>query len=243
MRLQLLILLLLAFSIQAVAGTRPPNIVFIMADDLGWRELGCYGNTFNETPHLDRLAKEGLRFTRSYSAAPVCSPTRAALMTGQHPARVGITDYLEKDDDHFLSPDYITLNERLKTAGYVSGLIGKWHLTGDYDRRRGEPNLHGWDEVIASETRYIAGGAYFHPYFFMPGLPAREPNEYLTDRLSQEAVDFITRHKDQPFFLYLSHYAPHTKLAGKPELVRKSEVGTHLPDQSFAAMRSVRQIK
>ncbi|MDX1980492.1 MAG: sulfatase-like hydrolase/transferase, partial [Bryobacteraceae bacterium] len=99
--------------------------------------------------------------------------------------------------------------------------IGKWHLMGDYARRKGDPKLHGFDEVICSETKYIAGGDYFHPYFFMPGLAPLNEGEYLTDRLNQEAAGFITRNKDNPFFLYLAHYSPHTRLAGKPGLVEK----------------------
>jgi arylsulfatase A len=200
-----------------------PNIILILADDLGYSQLGCYGNAFNETPHLDRVAREGMRFTQAYASATVCSPTRAALMTGLHPARSGITDYLEGDDENFLSPSYITLNERLKAAGYATGLVGKWHLTGDYGKGRGSPQAHGWDEVILSETEHIALGDYFAPYFFLPEVDAREPSEYLTDRLNQEAVEFIHRHRDEPFFLYLSHYAPHTNLAAKPELVEKYE--------------------
>lgn len=169
---------------QHLSATRThPNIIFILIDDLGWRELGAYGNRFNETPNIDRLATEGLLFTQAYAAAPVCSPTRAALMTGQYPARIGITNYLEINDEHFLSPNYITINKRLKSVGYVSALIGKWHLTGDYEKHQGAPQLHGFDEVIASERKYIGPGDYFHPYFFMPEMPAREPGEYLTDRL------------------------------------------------------------
>lgn len=195
-----------------------PNFVLILADDLGWAELGCYGNRFNETPHLDRLAERGVRFTDAYAAAPVCSPTRAALMTGQYPARVGITDYLRPEDERFLSPDYHTLAEALRSAGYATGLIGKWHLTGDYKLKRGEPSLHGFDEVICSETRYIGPGSYFAPYQFMPEVNAPK-GEYLTDRLNREAVEFIRRHKDQPFFLYLSHYSVHTVLAAKQGMI------------------------
>lgn len=198
-----------------------PNIIFILVDDLGYSELGSYGNRFNETPNLDKLAGEGIRFTQAYAAAPVCSPTRAALMTGQAPSRVGINDYLDVHDVKHLSPTYTTLNESLKTAGYKTGLIGKWHLTGDYTIGRGAPEKHGWDEVIASERKYIADGDYFFPYFFLPQLEERQPNEYLTDRLDLEAVDFIKRHKDEPFFLYLANYAVHTKLDGKADLVKK----------------------
>ncbi|WP_420149298.1 sulfatase [Spirosoma sp.] len=225
--------------------TAPPNIIIILADDLGWSELGCYRNRdegahFNETPHLDRLAGAGMRFTQAYATAPVCTPTRIALMTGQHPARVGITDYLDAKDEKFLSPDYVTLNEQLQKAGYHSGLIGKWHLTGDYTKKKGEPAKHGWDEVICSETGYIANGDYFHPYFFMPDVPAKTEGEYLTDRLNAEAIDFIKRNQAKPFFLYLSHYAVHTKLAGKPGNVAKYKqkpgAGTNRNNPELAAM-------
>lgn len=211
-----------------------------MADDLGWAELGSYGNKFNQTPFLDSLAKGGIRFTHAYTPAPVCSPTRVALMTGQHPAKVGITNFLDAKDEKFLSPDYLTLNEQLGKAGYHAGLIGKWHLTGDYEKKKGSPDKHGWDEIICSETRYIAGGAYYHPYFFMPELAAKSEGEYLTDRLNSEAVDFIRRNQKKPFFLYLSHYSVHTKLKGKPEKTGKYEskagAGTDKNNPELAAM-------
>lgn len=123
-----------ALSCTISSGARTsegkPNIIFILGDDLGWAELGSYGNTFNETPNLDRLASQGMRFTDAYAAAPVCSPYRAALMTGLYPARVGINDYLRPDDEKHLSTDYTTLPESLKDSGYVTGIVGKWHLTG-----------------------------------------------------------------------------------------------------------------
>lgn len=225
---------------QKTSFKTPPNIIVILADDLGWSELGCYGNRFNETPNLDRLAAAGMRFTQAYATAPVCTPTRIALMTGQHPARVGITDYLDARDEKYLSPDYVTLNEPLKQRGYRCGLIGKWHLTGDYTKRRGEPAKHNWDEVICSETGYIADGDYFHPYFFMPEVQAKTEGEYLTDRLNSEAVDFIRRHQKRPFFLYLSHYAVHTKLVGQPSKVahfqRKPGAGSRQNNPELAAM-------
>lgn len=209
-------------------GRRPTNVVFVSVDDLGWDELGCYGNTFNETPNIDRLAGEGLRFTSAYAAAPLCSPTRAALVTGRYPARSGITDFLRGENAasaNHLPPAIPTVPDVLRPHGYTTGLIGKWHLTetysGPYAQRPGNPFAHGFDEVIASEEKYIADGDYFHPYFFMPDLPAREPGEYLTDRLAAEAVDFLTRHRDEPFFLHLSNYAVHTALDAKPELVAK----------------------
>lgn len=215
----------------AVAGTRatrPPNVIVVSIDDLGWDELGCYGNTFNETPRIDRLAREGVRFTSAYAAAPVCSPTRASLVTGLYPARTGITDFLRQEpaaSNKFLSTDFTSLPEVLHPYGYTTGLIGKWHLTetysGPYRERPGNPYAHGFDEVIASEQRYIGDGDYFHPYSFIPDLPAREPGEHLTDRLAAEAVDYITRHRAGPFFLHVSNYAVHTVLSGKPDLVAK----------------------
>ena len=224
----------------AVMAKRPPNIIFILADDLGWGEPGCYGNSFNHTPHIDRLAREGVRFTHAYSAAPVCSPTRASFITGQHPARVGIIDYLRADDENYLSPALPALPKMLKQAGYRTGLIGKWHLMGDYQQRKGDPKLHGFDEVLCSETSYIGPGYYWHPYQHLSGLAARTPNEYLTDRLNQEAVDFIGRHAKSPFFLYLAHYAPHTRLAAKPALLAKyqnrPEAGKKKNNAELAAM-------
>ncbi|MEU6075387.1 sulfatase [Micromonospora sp. NPDC047074] len=209
-------------------GRRRPNVVFVSIDDLGWDELGSYGNTFNETPRIDALARGGMRFVDAYAAAPLCSPTRAALVTGRYPARTGITDFLRGEpapSDTYLSPDIPTLPEVLRPFGYTSGLVGKWHLTetysGPYDERPGNPYAHGFDEVIASEQKYIGDGDYFHPYFFLPDLPEREPGEHLTDRLAAEAVDFITRHRHEPFFLHVSNYAVHTALDGKPDLVAR----------------------
>ncbi len=207
---------------EAAAAEPGPNIILIMADDLGWRDVGCYGNDFVETPHLDALAKEGMRFTQALQQT-VCSPTRAAMLTGMHPVRTGITDYLgPQAGAKYLDPKVVTINERLKEAGYVSGLVGKWHLTGSYEEAKGSPDKHGWDEVIASETTYIGGGSYFHPYKHLAGLPARlGGDEYLTDRLNLEACDFIERNRARPFLLYLSHYAVHTKLAAKRSLLEK----------------------
>jgi len=201
-----------------------PNIIFILADDLGWFELGCYGNEFNETPNIDRLAAKGVRFTQAYSSAPVCSPYRASLLTGQYPPRIGMTNYLQPDDNHWLSTDYLTIAERLKSAGYVTGIIGKWHLTGyaKYGVNEVTPDMHGFDETIVSENDNIGDGYYFYPYKFNTNIDKRFPGkEYLTDRQNLEAVEFIQRHQNRPFFLYLSHYAVHTTLDAKQELVEK----------------------
>jgi arylsulfatase A-like enzyme len=213
-----------ATTAAEAASRGKPNIIFILADDLGWAELGCYGNTFNETPNLDRLAAEGMRFTDAYSTAPVCSPCRASLMFGQWPARVGITDYLRPADPKHLPTEHVTLPESLRQAGYVTGLIGKWHLSGyaNHGAREVPPSEHGFDEVLVSENRGIGGGCYWFPYQFNREIPQRLPDkEYLVERMSLEAVEFIERHRDRPMFLFLSHYAVHTALVGKPELVAK----------------------
>jgi len=217
---------------SAMLKSGKPNIIFILADDLGWAELGCYGNTFNETPNLDRLASQGMRFTDAYAPAPVCSPTRASLLTGQHPARVGIIDYLRPDADNALSTDHITVAEMLKTAGYATGMIGKWHLSGyAYHGSKNEIRAtdHGFDEELVTEIKGVGNGANFYPYVFrtqpISWLNVKEKRlngkEYLVDRMNLEASDFIERHKDGPFFLYLSHFATHTILNGKEELVEK----------------------
>jgi|TARA_B110000037_G_scaffold207224_1_gene253982 arylsulfatase A len=230
-----LILSLLCLAIVPVlADEEKPNIVFVLADDLGWAELGCYGNDFNETPHLDRLANEGMRFTHAYGAAPVCSPYRAALLTGQVPARVGITDYLRPDASDGLSTDHVTLPEVLTRSGYATGMIGKWHLTG-YRNHGAEvelrPRDHGFAWNVGSEVKSVGNGANTWPYVFrkqpISWIDLKEnrlgKEEYLTDRLNLEAVEFIERSakNGQPFFLYLSHYAPHTILNGRKDLVAK----------------------
>ncbi|GAA1906457.1 hypothetical protein GCM10009737_04050 [Nocardioides lentus] len=231
----------------ALAGTRPTpagarprrppgrpagrtNVVVVSIDDLGWDELGCYGNDFNETPEIDRLAAEGTRFTQAYAAAPLCSPTRAALVTGRYPGRTGITDFLRPESaasDSFLDPRGASVADVLARRGYTSGLIGKWHLTetysGDYRRRPGNPYAHGFDDVRVSEELYIGDGDYQHPYFFMPAQPAREPGEYLTDRLAAEVEDFVATHREEPFFLHVSNYAVHTALVAKPDLLARFE--------------------
>jgi len=220
---------------------RRPNVIIVLADDLGWAELGCYGNRFNETPHLDRMAERGTRFSHAYSAAPVCSPFRASLLTGQWPVRVGITDYLRPTESRHLPLELTTIAEALQSTGYATGLIGKWHLTGYRTagvKNEVLPDRHGFDEVIVSENASIGGVSYFHPYHFNRGVerrlfPAEEnptaakqiPNfdvrEFLVDRLNVEAVEFIERHQDRPFLLYKSHYAVHTSLNAPEQRIAK----------------------
>jgi arylsulfatase A-like enzyme len=239
----LAILVFLSLAQPVLSGDAvKPNVIFVLADDLGWGELGCYGNGFNETPHLDRLAKGGMRFTQAYAAAPVCSPYRAALLTGQYPARVGITDYLRPNSANALSTDHLTLPEMFRRGGYRTGMIGKWHLTG-YAHHGAEHEVKpvdqgfGWE--IAREVKGVGNGANFWPYVFRDqgvrwiNIPENRlgEEEFLVDRMNREAVDFIERNKDGPFFLYLSHYAPHTILNGKPELVEKYR-SKHAPGKS-----------
>jgi arylsulfatase A len=222
-------------------SSKPYNVIYILTDDLGYSELGSYGNTFNETPHLDKMAAEGVRFTNCYASAPVCSPYRAALMTGKYPARLGITDYLRPNASQHLDTAEITLAEMFRSNGYRTGIIGKWHLSGYVKAGATEvtpPDMHGFDEVIVSENEGIAEGTYFHPYHFNKDIQQKLPGEkeYITDRQNQEALEFIDRHKEQPFFLYLSHYAVHTTLHGKPGLVEhfreKAGAGTSAPSKN-----------
>lgn len=222
-------LLALVLMTPAWADERP-NVVLIVADDLGWSDLGCYGSKFHRTPNLDALAAGGRRFSRAYAAAPVCSPTRAALLTGQYPARLHLTDWLpgrpDRPDQKLLRPEIRqelpaearTLAEALKAAGYATAHIGKWHLGGP----GAEPTARGFESNIGGDA---AGTplSYFAPFSrqgrAMPGLAAAPEGESLTDRLTTEAEQFIARHKDRPFFLYLPHFAVHIPLVAKPDLV------------------------
>ncbi len=225
-----------AFFLLMLAGTgcsphqkeaeKLPNVIFILADDLGYSELNCFGNHFNETPNIDRLAENGLRFTNAYASAPVCSPFRASLMTGQHPARIGITDYLRPHEDVHLSEDLTTIADIFRSKGYQIGMIGKWHLSGyaKNGAKESGPEKHGFNEVILTEKRGISGGCYFYPYHFNQEVKQRIfPVEHLTDRENLEALDYIERNNPQktgnPFFLYKSHYSVHTNLNGKHEYV------------------------
>jgi len=214
---------------------RPTNIVFFVVDDLGQRDLGCYGSTFYETPHLDRMAKEGALFPNAYAACPVCSPTRASIMTGQYPQRTGITDYIgaaqpakwKRNTPHLPAPyaehlalEYVTLAESLKAHGYVTFLAGKWHLGGDGFL----PEDQGFDINMGGFERGgpYGGEKYFSPYG-NPKLPDGPKGEHLPDRLASEASKFIEANRDKPFFVYLPFYSVHTPLMARPGLVQKYE--------------------
>lgn len=201
------------------------NVVIVLADDLGWSDLGCYGNDLHDTPRLDQLADKGTRFTAAYAAAPNCSPTRSSIITGQSPATTGITDYIpgrnvpdaqfaSPEGKHKLSPDIPTLAERLQEVGYASASVGKWHL----GKGKALPSNRGFDTVVAPGQEHQR--SMFPPYG-VPGLSGKDGG-YLTDRLSHAGVQFIQSHAGhQPFFLYLPHYAVHRPHEGKEHLVQK----------------------
>lgn len=236
-------------SIFAREATRP-NVLFIMLDDLGWADLGCYGSTYHKSPNIDQLAKQGMRFTQAYAAAPVCSPTRAALMTGKSPARLHLTNWLpgvkrsrfrleDPRTELALPLAEVTLAEHLRGAGYATGHIGKWHLGG------GEfgPRHHGFDTNIAGDEKGTPL-SYFAPFGQkagdVPHLEWAPPGSYLTDILNGAAVRFIREHREQPFFLHLSHFAVHTPLQAKRHVVAKYQDGAKIPGQQsnpvYAAM-------
>lgn len=210
------------------ARERKPNFIFILMDDMGWADLGCYGNTFHETPNIDKLASQGIKFTNAYSACPVCSPTRASILTGKYPARIGLTDWIPGHNFPWakLKPpafhqelplEEITIAETLKRAGYATANIGKWHLgkEGYY------PERHGFDLNFGG-TNKGSPPSYFYPYN-IPTISSGKEGEYLTDRLTDEAEKFIEKNKDKPFFLYMPHFAVHTPLQAKNEYVSKYE--------------------
>ena len=207
------------------------NFVFFLIDDLGWTDLGCYGSTFYETPNIDRLASEGMRFTDAYAACPVCSPTRASIVAGKYPARLGITQWIGGPNQptpyrHYLPLEEVTIAEALKQAGYATAFVGKWHLaTRDPDRAKYYPDRQGFDVNIGGDFSG-APPTYFYPYKkrnrtleTMP--PGGAEGEYLTDRLTDESLKFLDANKDGPFLLYLSHYAVHTPIESKQALTDK----------------------
>ena len=230
------ILSLALLLLPAPVFAAKPNVVLIVIDDYGQRDSGCYGSKYHRTPNIDRLAKEGLRFTDAYAACPVCSPTRAALMTGKYPARLNLTDWLpgrpDRPDHRLKRPairmelplEEVTLAEALKASGYMTAHIGKWHLGG----QGFGPEEQGFNLNIAGDHTGTPR-SYFAPFRnkqgVMPGLEEAPDGEYLTDRLGDEAVKFIAANKDRPFFLYLPHYAVHTPLRAKSDVQAKYQPG------------------
>lgn len=229
---RLLALSALLWTVALGAAPRPPNVIVFLVDDFGVTDLACYGSRLYETPHIDRLAKEGVRFTEGYSACTVCSPTRAALLTGKSPARLHITDWIAGENhpkaklripdwQKFLPFEEVTLAEQLKSAGYATASIGKWHLTPGLEKgdEAYYPDKHGFDVNIGGYHRGQPP-SYFSPYN-IPTLADGPKGEFLTDREGAEAVKFIEAHRDQPFFIYLPHYAVHQPLDGKKDVIAK----------------------
>lgn len=226
--------LLAAILSFSAAAADKPNIIFFLVDDLGQRDIGAYGSTFYETPNLDKLAKEGALFTDGYAACPVCSPTRASLMTGKYPQRTGITDYIGapatpqawKRNTKLLPAPYadrlahdeITLAEALKANGYATFFAGKWHLgpEGFWPENQGfDINMGGVDKGGP-----YGGKKYFSPYG-NPRLPDGPDGEHLCDRLATETNKFMEANKDRPFLAYFSFYSVHTPLMSRPDLEKK----------------------
>lgn len=233
---------------QTAAGkeSRAPNFVFILVDDLGWADIGCFGSTFYETKQIDQLAAEGVRLTDAYAACPVCSPTRASILSGKYPARLQLTNFLVGQRTRRGSPilpapykhqmelSEVTLAEALKSGGYATAHVGKWHL--------GEepyfPQHQGFDLNIAG-TRAGMPKSFFYPAW-QANVPLEgKPGDYLPDRLTDEALKFITDKREQPFFLYLAYYSVHIPIQGKPDLVaryRDKPAGKTQANADYAAM-------
>lgn len=213
-----------------------PNIVLILADDLGWHQAGCYGSRFYETPNIDRLASEGMRFTAAYAACPVCSPTRASIMTGKYPARLHLTDYIPGSESRWkeaqlLSPAWtkqlpleeVTIAEVLRSAGYATGHFGKWHLNEDkkYELGRpGDPGSQGFDDVF---TTHKPGA----------GPPSRyEHDAHHVREITERALAFLEANRNRPFFCYVPHNSIHRPLREREELIAKyqSKPGSDRPE-------------
>ena len=243
---------------------KSPNIVLIMADDLWWKDLHCYGNEKLDTPNLDRLAKQGLLFTDAYSASPVCTPTRAAMMTGESPARLNITNHTDGHPPGFQKPGTdlatplwqrflplkrVTLAEQLKQAGYATGFVGKWHLSARprSELKTGEgptePELraeHQGFDINIGGCRFGGPPSYFSPYR-IPNLKGKADGEYLPERCAQECIDFIKSAKskdDRPFFLCWWNYSVHYPFQAPKDLIAKYEArkGPGVENPTYAAM-------
>ena len=245
-----------------------PNIVLINIDDLGWTDLSCYGSEYYETPNIDKLCSQGMKFENGYAACAVCSPTRASLLTGRYPARIGVTDWIHHLDEeaktavekgvnpteyigdsdkkvlcppnpYFMELSEVTIAELLKEVGYSTCHIGKWHLGPD----KWLPQAQGFDINIGGGDMGQPP-TYFDPYYQnerrpdITNLPPRKEGEYLTDRESDEAVKFINDNAARPFFLNMCHYAVHTPIEAKEEIIEKYErkEKTHHKNASYAAM-------
>ena len=214
----------------ALSAEDKPNFLFILVDDMGWKDLGSYGNKIHETPNLDKLAERGLRFTNAYAACPICGPSRAAIMTGRYPSTSGFVDnfvsetkggILQRSQERsHLELEAVTLAESLKTGGYQTGFIGKWHLTNNDETHL--PTDQGFDVNIAGGWKGHPRDGFFSPYK-LAHLKDGPKGEYLTDRLTTEAIGVLDRfsQKDASWFLYVSYYTVHAPFHSKPEKTKK----------------------
>jgi arylsulfatase A-like enzyme len=215
---------------QSDGTSRSPNVLFILVDDMGWRDLACYGHEIHETPNIDKLASQGMRFTDAYAACPICAPSRAGIMTGKFPSRTGFVDnyasqlkgqtLARSKERQFLKLEEITLAEAFQAGGYQTGFLGKWHLSVGMEPRH--PTDQGFDVNVAGSFWGHPLKGYFSPYH-MPNLEDGPKGEYLTDRLTSEAIrvmdDFSKQ--DKPWLLYMSYYTVHGPLHSKAEKTRK----------------------
>ncbi len=233
LRLLLPLFLLTSYflPITSSLASPPPNIIFVLVDDMGWTDLGCFGSTYYETPNIDRLASQGMRFTAAYASCTVCSPTRASVLTGQYPARLHITDWIAGHKRPYAKlsiPDWTmqlstgipNAARALKAAGYATASVGKWHLGPPEcwpDKQGFDLNIGGCDKGQPP--------SYFAPYK-IPTLKEGPDGEFLSDRLTAEALAFIESNRDKPFFLYFPHYAVHTPLMAKKEVIEKYKAKT-----------------
>ena len=225
-----------AFGARAAKSgiTNRPNFLFILADDLGWSQIGCYGSNYYETPNIDRLAREGMRFTDAYAACPVCSPTRASIMTGKYPARLHLTDFIaggsfpyekynQPEWQKYLPLEEVTIAEVLKTAGYATASFGKWHLSIDKKPPKSlpfNPDKQGFDEYYVT---------------YKPSSKTDpESDAHNVEAITQKSLEFMERHKDEPFFLYVPHNTIHAPVLGKKKLVQKykNKPGSDLPQNN-----------
>ena len=245
-------------QIFAAESKRKLNFVFILIDDMGWKDLGCYGASFFETPNIDRLAAQGMRFTNGYAACAVCTPTRVSILTGKYPARTHNDGHIRPDlapypkgsgklinpqFRQWLEPSEVTIAEALQTGGYVSASIGKWHL-GEQSGPQYRPQNQGFSRVVLSQ--HHGDMNYFYPFVdrekwpYAGPLPGK-PGDYLPDRLTDEALKFIEDSRDKPFFLYLSHWSVHKPWQAKKDKIAKYEAkkekqGETIIDPVYAAM-------
>jgi len=235
MKKTMFVLLLAVFGLQAHA-VQKPNIVFFLVDDFGWGALSCMGSPFHETPNIDKLHEAGMTFSNGYSACTVCSPSRAAILTGCYPGRTHLTDWIAGHKKPYaklavpnwnmkMGPERITLAEALKEQGYKTQFVGKWHLMLIEQKNLMKdhfPESHGFDVNIGgcSWGQPRGPGKYFYPWK-MPNLEGGKEGDFLTDRLTDYAVDFIGQHPTDPFLVYFFYYTVHGPIMGKPELVEK----------------------